>query len=70
MRATHARALGERAKTTECCFCEAKYTKQGAEEASVPSDTRRLCDCTGGEAEDVAGSNPDLSIRVSLFVGG
>ena len=31
-------------KTTECCFYEAKYTKQGAVGVSASSDARRLCD--------------------------
>ena len=32
-------------------------------------DARRLCDLTGVVDEDVATSNPDLPVRVSLFVG-
>ena len=48
-------ALGEQAKTTDCCFCDAKSTKQEAVGASASSDARRLCDLTGGVAEDVAG---------------
>ena len=56
-------ALGEQVKTAECCFYEAKYIKQGVEGA-VYCDAQQLCGCTGGSAEDVAGSNPDLSIRV------
>ena len=43
---------GEQSKTTECCFYEAKSTKQGAEEASVSSDTQRLCDLTGTRTLD------------------
>ena len=58
-------ALGERVKTTECCFYEVKSTKQRAVGAICDCDARRLCDLTGGEAEDVAGSNPEPSIRVS-----
>ena len=51
-------ALGEQAKTTECCFCDAKSTKQGAIGEIYDFDAWRLCDLTGGLAEDVAGSNP------------
>ncbi len=58
-------ALGERAKTTECCFCEVKSTKQGAIGKICDFDAWRLCDLTGGVAEDVAPSNPEPSIRVS-----
>ena len=60
-------ALGERAKTVNERFCEGKYTKQGVEGA-VDRNAQRLCDCTGSKAEDVAGSNPDLSVRMSLSI--
>ena len=33
-------------KTIKYRFIEAKSTKQGVEEASLPSDTQRLCDLT------------------------
>ena len=49
-----ARALGERWKTVENCFSEAKSTKQGE---WVFEDTKRhsrLCDSTGDEVDDVA----------------
>ena len=53
-------------KTTECCFCEAKYTKQGADRAECTEATE--CDYATvpvALAEDVATSNPEPSIRVS-----
>ena len=51
-------ALGERVKTTECCFYEAKSTKQGVVGAIYDCNAQRLCDLTGGVAEDAAGSSP------------
>ena len=47
-------ALGERVKTLDKRFYEAKSTKQGAIGAICDCNAWRLCDSTGGVADDVA----------------
>ena len=47
--------FGEQAKTVYKRFRDAKSTKQGAVGAICDCNARRLCDSTGGAADDVAG---------------
>ena len=54
---------GEQEKTIKYRFFEAKEPKQGAQEASVSSDTGRLCDASGGEALQISPSPYFLSAK-------
>ena len=59
VRTKHARALGERGQTTECCLSEAKNTKQGAEGANIRA--------TRGDYATVQAAKPTMS-QVQILV--
>ena len=49
--------------------CAKRSQPSNEPQKGIIPDTRRICDLTGGKTQDVAGSNPDLSIRVSHSIG-
>ena len=71
--------MGEQEKTIKYRFFAAKELKQGAEGASVSSDTRRLCDASGhiiptdrqpycASKIDARQKNPDVLRLLGFFI--